>query len=198
MKTLKSPYFSLAVVGITSLLVSAPLGAKAQLAGTRVTGSIYFNGGFSSNGYDPVDGAVPAGFENTAGTTVTISNTAVEFGFADMYNADSADFTDLTLTVRDQVGGSGASPWVQTFTDPGFSGLVSKVSDTFGNGGVTASALGDTITLNWAGTNATGVTYAAVFNIGSTLQVPEPSTWALLGLGSVGMLGVILRRRVSV
>ena len=195
MKTLKSSYFSLIVVCITSSLVSAPLHAKAQLAGTRVTGSIYFNGGFSSNGYDPADGAVPAGFENTAGTTVPISDTAVEFGFADQYNADSADFTDVTLTLTDQVGGSGASPWVQTFTDPDFSGLITKLSDTFSNGGVTASALGDTITLNWPGTNATGVTYTAVFNVGSTLQVPEPSTGALVAAGGMLAALVTLRRR---
>ena len=183
----------LAAVCLTSLLFFAPRQAKAQLGGTRVTGSIYFNGGFSTNGYDPANGAVPTGYENTAGTTVTISDTAVEFGFNDGYNLDTADFTDGTLTISDSVGSFGATPWQQTFTDPDFSGLITQVSDTF-DGGVTASALGDTITLNWDGTDNTGVTYAAVFDVGSTLQVPEPSTWALLGIGA-GLLGLTLRRR---
>ena len=179
-----------------SLLVSAPLRARAQLAGTQVTGSIYFNGGFTIDGYDPKNGAVPAGYENTAGTTVPISNTAVEFGFSDGYNVDTADFTYVTLTLTDQVNMNGAVPWQQTFTDPAFSGVVTKVSDTFDNGGVTASSSGDTIILSWAGTNTTDVTYTAVFDVGSVLQVPEPSTWALLAVGA-SLLGLTLRRHAT-
>ena len=139
-------------------------------------------------------GRVPPGYENTAGTTVPISDTAVEFGFSDGYNFDTADFTAATLTLTDQVNNNGAVPWQQTFTDPAFSGVITKVSDTFDNGGVTASVSGDTITLNWAGTGVTNVTYSAVFDVGSALQVPEPSTWALLVLGA-GVLGLSLRRR---
>ena len=179
-----------------SLLVSAPLRAKAQLAGTDVTGSIYFNGGFTIDGYDPKNGAVPAGYENTAGTTVPISNTAVEFGFSDGYNFDTADFTSVTLTLTDQVNMNGAVPWQQTFTDPDFSGVITKTSDTFDDGGVTASASGDTLTLNWAGTNATDVTYTAVLDVGSALQVPEPSSWAMIGLGA-GLLVLSLHRRAT-
>ena len=191
--TMYRKHASILVLCSVSLLVSAPLRAKAQLGGTNVTGGIFFAGNFTSNGYDPANGSVPAylGSENTAGTTVTISNTALEFAFSDGYNTDRANFTDLTLTVGDNVGDNGALPWEQTFTDPAFNGMLTKVSDTF-DGGVTASISGDTITLDWAGSGPDHA-FTAVFDVGS---VPEPSTWAMLGLG-VGLLGLALRRRAS-
>ena len=180
-----------------ALLVSVPLRAKAQLGGTNVTGGIYFDGNISFNGYDPAKGDVPAGsgYENTAGTTVAISDSAVEFGFYDGYNNDTADFSDLTLTVSDSIGAFSALPWEQTFTDPDFNGVFTKISDTFDNGGVTASISGDTITLNWAGTNAADVRDTAVFNVGSVLQVPEPSTWTLVAAGGVLAALVAWRKR---
>ena len=183
----------LILCGSAALFVSAPLRANAQLSGTQVTGHIYFDGGFTIDGYDPNHGAVPPGYENTAGNTVTISDTAVEFGFSDSYNFDTADFTDLTLTLSDQVNNNGAVSWEQTFTDPDFSGVVTPVADTFDNGGVTANVSGDTLIFDWVGTDATNVTYTAVFNVGSVLEVPEPSTWALLAAG--GMLLAVAGRR---
>ncbi len=184
---------------ITSLLASVPFRAKAQLGGTKVTGGIYFNyygSTFSPNGYDPANGNVPtAGSpENMAGTTVAISDSALEFAFLDGYNYDTADFTDSTLTISDSVGTNGALPWRQTFTDPAFNGFLAKVSDTFDDGGVTASILGDTITLNWGGSAPDNV-YTAVFDVGSVLQVPEPSTWALVAGGA--LLAAFARRRLA-
>lgn len=167
--------------------------ASAGLIGTSVTGSIMFDGN-STNYFDPAFGYVPPGYLNTAGTTVTIAEPAIEYGFLDGANQDTANFTASQLIVTDTVF-SGASNWTMTFTDTAFTGAsFSKVSDTFTNGGVTGILVGDTITLTWAGTNSADGLLTATFDV-ATSAVPEPSS-IVLALTAVPLaLGYLRCRR---
>lgn len=181
-----------AVAGV--LATAAP--ANAQLLGSQVTGSLNFNGG-ANNFFDPANGFVPGGFLNTAGPTVTIAEPAVEFGFDDGANLDTANFTATQLIIRDVVNGAGASPWSMTFISTAFLGAtLVEDSDSFPTGGATASLVGDTITVNWAGLPEGAADFSAVYNIrfAGGAAAPEPGSLALLGAG-LGMAGLVARRR---
>lgn len=196
----KSKISAIAIIAIAATCLAGSA-AKADLIGTSVNGSIQF-GGNPLNYYDPVNGFVngpngvfPGGSLNASGTTVTISGTAVEFGYMDGANTDSADFTGSQLIIKDIVA-TAAANWTQTFVNPAFSSL-SKVSDNFVNGGVTGTLVGDVLTVTWGGTGVAAGELTAVFNVGSSPGVPDGgSTLALLGLAVTGMAG--LRRRFGV
>ncbi len=188
---------------IAALCMLAPLVpcgvARAGLLGTPVTGSLNFQGN-PTNYFDPTNTFVPAaGFENSAGTTVPISATQVEFGFQDGINLDTADFAATSLTVTDADTGGGSLPFVMTFTDAAFAGLqVGKVTDVFGNGGLSFSLTGTTLTVS-APLESAVATSTATFSLGSTggttAATPLPTS-ATAGLGLLGLLGVAqLRRR---
>ena len=146
------------------LLASGPLRA-ATLVGTQVSGALNF-AGYMANYFDPVNGRVPAGYLNAAGSTVTISSSAVEFGFADGTTTITAEFTGTQLIVADQpLSTAQYNPIEMVFTNAAFTNLAA-VSDTFPNGGLTGSLSGSVITLNWAGGNLTSnQTEQAVFNV---------------------------------
>ena len=83
--------------------------AWADLTGTQVTGSLQFSAPppVGINYFDPANqyvdgplGTFPGGSLNSSGTTVTISGTAVEFGYKDSDNTDSANFTGSQLTIN--------------------------------------------------------------------------------------------------
>ena len=160
MITVRSAF--MAAVGIV-LVMSQP--ARATLIGTEVTGALYFAGS-SQNDFDPVNGWVPAGYLNVAGTTVTISSNAVEYGYFDGTATITADFTGMQLTITDTPQSTASyNPLQMVFTDSAFSNL-GTVSDSFPNGGMTGSLSGGVITLNWAGGDVTnGVSLQAVFNV---------------------------------
>jgi hypothetical protein len=86
------------------------------------------------------------------------------------------------------------------FKDSSFAGLtVTELSDNFPLGGVGASLLGDTLTLSFAGhtTETAGTSHLASYQFsGFTAAVPEPGTWALMGLGLIA-LSVTRRRPAS-
>ena len=168
--------------------------AHAGLIGEQVTGGIYF-ASIPTNYFDPSNGYVPSGYLNTSGATVTIGTPAVEFGFLDGANLDTADFTDTQLTVTDHVY-SNASNWEMTFlsTTPGLFQGLAKVGDNFPNGGITYSISGDTIELFWSGTGSSSgdFPFSATFDV-QTSGVPEPATLFLLVPGLL-VLGKFARR----
>ena len=168
------------------------IGAGASAASaTDITGAIYFDGDsttHSTNYYDPNNGYVPAGYGNSSSATVTVGP-GLEFGFEDGDNQDTADFSSSSLTIQDITFGN-ATNWEQTFTSSTagyFSGLT-LLSNDFD--GLTFSVMGDTLTVDWGGTEDPG-THTVVFGLSSA--APEPGTWALMMAG-VGLAGFALRR----
>ena len=188
------------LTAVIALAASMP-GRANYLTGTQISGSIQF-GSNTTNYYNPANGWVPTGYVNTTqGATVTIDPNATEFGFADWWNTDTADFTDNTLTISDTVLSSSASSWTQTFTDVAFqTGAITTLSDNFGFGGLSVNlntTLG-TLTISWAGTGGALVntSYTAKYSIvdpplAPSAALPESSTSVLLllGLGAVAMIG---------
>ncbi len=169
-------------------LALLPLHAGAAgLTGTSVTGTLTFSGG-TTNYYDPANGFVPSsGYLNASSPTVTIASPAVEFGFNDNVNLDFANFSASQFTIEDVVEtGPANAPFTMTFTDAAFSGMAfAKVSDSFTHGGLTATLVGNKVTINWAGGTVTaGDDYTSTFTM---VPVPEPSTWALAGLGAAAL-----------
>ena len=154
-----------AVVAAVAMAFVISVPARATLIGTQVTGALYFVG-YPQNFFDPVNGRVPAGYLNFAGSTVTISSNAVEYGFADGTATITADFTGAQLVVTDtpQVTAT-YNPLQMVFTDPLFTDLAT-VSDSFPSGGMAGALSGDVITLSWPGGPVTnGVSLRVVFNV---------------------------------
>jgi hypothetical protein len=168
--------------------------ANAGLLGSSVNGQLNF-GGNPTNFFDPANGFVPPSFLNAAGPTVTIAEPAIEFGYMDGANLDTANFTDTQLFISDTVTSSGSnSALTMTFTDPAFTS-VSEVGDNF-PGGLSASLVGDVLTVTWGGGSVTaGQAFTGAFNIGSATVTPEPTSLTLLGMGAVGLLGYGWRRK---
>lgn len=183
-------------------LVLIPLGAKANgLIGTSVTGKLMF-AGFTANYYDSANGFVPAsGYLNSGGaTTVTVASPAVEFGFQDAHNTDSANFSASQFTIEDVLdptAGGTDTPFVMTFTDTAFAGQsLTKATDFFPNGGLSYSVSGTTITISWGGGPInSNDDYTSTFVIKA---VPEPSTWAALATGAGALVFALRRKRNAV
>ena len=155
------------------LLLTFVVRGQAALVGTSVTGSLTFSGD-PSNYFDPLLGFVPAtGYLNASGTTVMVSNSAVEFGFDDGASIISADFSGNQLTVNDTVEISGPNNSFQmNFMDSAFAGqYLSSISDNFP---LSAHSLtGNLVALNYSGGNlSTGESLTAKFAV---IPVPEPS-----------------------
>ena len=160
MNTIRSAVLATVAMAV---VMSGP--ARATLIGTQVTGALYFAGS-PQNDFDPVNGWVPAGYLNVAGTTVTISSNAVEYGYFDGTATITADFTGMQLTITDIPQFTAHHyPLQMVFTNSAFSNLAT-VSDGFPNGGMAGSLKGSVIILNWAGGDVTnGVSLRAVFNV---------------------------------
>jgi hypothetical protein len=147
--------------------------------------------GNATNLFDPINGHVPLGFSNTAGTTVTVVNPGVEFGFQDPHNTITVDITSSQIIITDVLitnGTNGALTF--TLKDSAFSN-ISSVSDNFAGGDF--SLVGDTFTFTTSSFPGPG-TFNAVFNVGAVL---EPSTWAMMILGFAGVGYMAYRRRKS-
>jgi hypothetical protein len=177
------------IAGVSALILTSGV-SQATLIGESVHGSLQFGGG-SANYFDPANGFVPGGgvYLNEAGATVTIGEPAVEFGFQDGANRDIANFTATQLIITDLVMSS-ATNWQMDFTSSAFLGAsISEVSDTFGNGGVNASILGNVITLTWAGASSQN-DFRAVYNIQTTGVPDSGSSLAMLGISLFGLFRV--------
>ncbi len=183
---------TLALTALTALACLAAPNAHAQFLGTSATGSLQFNGS-GPNYFDPNNGFVPNGFSNkTQGTTVTVAEPAIEFGFADGVNTDTVNITNTTITLTDVIATRGSTaPFLVTLTDTAFAGVTFTQTANTTNS-FTYSLTGNTLSLNFAGTN-TGGTYTTTLTAAS--PVPEPGSVALLvGIVTVGA-GFVRKRR---
>ncbi len=164
---------------LPALLLSSlgSLPACASLIGSSVTGSLTFAGD-PSNYFDPGYGFVPAsGYLNASGTTVTVSGSAVEFGYDDGTTLVSADLAADQIAISEQIEQSGSNnPFQIVFTDAAFAGLPFTV--TGGNLVPTDfSIAGDTVTLDYAANDVTAGEMLTT-TVGPS-PVPEPSTLVL-------------------
>lgn len=166
-------------------------GSAASLTGTSVTGSLTFPGD-PSNYFDPGYQYAPGADLNALfGTTVTISDTAVEFGFDDtVANALSADFAGNTLTITDVVEGTVTNNALEMqFTDVAFANeslVPTSQTDSLIGG---YSIAGEVLTINSSGGNVVaGQTFTDTFLLEA---VPEASTLNLTA--TVGFLLVLWR-----
>lgn len=177
--------FPAKALALTALATALAAPAKADLIGTVVDGSLTF-GGNTINAFDPANGFVYPGYGNSESTSVTISDDIVEFQSAASLNGYLVDFTGDTLTYSFSPFFFAPAPYTMTFTNAAFVGLIlTEISDTFPNGGITASLDGDTITLTYAGMNL--IAASASYSI-QGVSVPEPSSLVLAGFGVVGLL----------
>jgi hypothetical protein len=179
------------LTAVSLLTVNAQAGG---LIGTQVTGSAELNF-IPENIFDPANGLVPAGYLNDAGTTVTISGTAIEFGAQNSTNLFTADFTANQLIITDVASAPfGGTSFFMSFNDSALAGLsLTTVSDTFPNG-VLPLLSGSTVSVVYTGTVVNADTsFQAVFNLGPV--VPEPASWILLSIAAAGLAGTMMTLR---
>ena len=181
---------SIFAVGVLSLSAHTVL---ADGIGSSVTGSLSF-GALPINFFDPANAAVPPGFGNHAGTTVTIGS-GIEFGYRDTANLDTVNLTGSSVALSDTGFGEGQAPFVIKLTDADFS-KFSLISNGLG---VSFGLAGDTLTINYAGGEFTGqeTTVLSYTNQTQTGLTPEPGTLALLGTGMLAAAGVVRRRLLA-
>jgi hypothetical protein len=193
---------TMTIIVLTALLGHSGV-SKAGLVGTQVTGTLLFNGG-NANLFDPIYGYASLGALNRAGTTVAISASATEFGFAPAGTPYSinADFTDsqLKLFFNQRLGSNTFLPSTMTFTDTAFLGLSLVGSGGFESSSIfSASISGDVITVNLpGGAYIQGATLDATYNITSPSVVPEPNSFILLGIAAALGSGWWLCRKMRV
>ena len=159
-------------VGIVGSNVSGPL-VDVTTVGNVDTGS-----GFSN--ITPVKG----GTLTSLTFTPKDGNLFNDFGFRGQLLAAGT----VTVTVLDNQGGAPQS----------FDFNVAKANQDFGTLGITAiPGTGETIKSVTVSVDPLGAGFKEEKqNIFSIAAVPEPGTYAMLGLG-VGLLGIVLRRRKS-
>jgi hypothetical protein len=184
----------LKVLTLVAVFGIACMPSWASLIGASVTGSLTFGGG-GTNFFDPASGFVPTGpLNKTFGTTVTIGSPAVEFGFSDGANADTADFDAASLVITDIASTAGSASSAYIFTSAAFTGLsLVKLTDTF-TGGVTATLVGTTLTVSAPAFTGIG-THTATFSLAAA-GAPEPGA-GLLFLAGGAMLATLRLRRGS-
>lgn len=180
---------------ILTVLCMAPM-CRAGLIGTTVSGFITFDGE-TLNYYNPSNGLVPAGYQNSAGaqdSPIVIIVGGDEFGFQDAANVDVTSFSSTGFTFTD-TSESGFSFSINlALKDTAFTG-VSLISSTFP--GLTYSISGDVIKIhNPQFSVAAGQVYTASFSVSSASGVPEPSSFALLLIGTAG-LGALRKLRTK-
>jgi hypothetical protein len=187
------------IVQCAALLViastSVPAAANAQLLGQSMTCRLQLLGNAGFNYFDPSNGTVPAGFLNSAGTTVTISNPQREcgFGFTGPNTELAADFSASGFTLSYLSDASANLDFNLIFTSLAFNGMtLTKISDNFPDP-FSFSLSGNTVQVvsNLALLPAS-TTYTAQFSL---TTVPEPSSVVLFGGGLLGLAALGRRKQ---
>jgi PEP-CTERM motif len=136
----------------------------------------------------------PPGFGNSGELTTVTIGPGTEFGFQDVANRDTSDFTGTTLTITD-VSLAETNAFEMRFTDPAFLSF-SLISNTLG---ITYSFSGNTLIIN-SPIQFFEDTRSAVFSYTSApvnVPIPEPGTLELLGTGLLGSI-CMLRRKLHI
>ena len=181
------PRLVLACLCASILLFS--VSAQASLLGSQVTGLLNV-AGWNGNAFDPNNGGFfgppPPGYLNSAGTTVTIAEPAIEFGFGSAPMIMSANFSATSLTIFQPMGifpDGRNDAFHIVFTDLAFSAFSSVSLDGSTFPGLIFSLSGDTLTIDQSVFDLL-LPRSATF----TFSVPDGGASALLlGLGLVGL-----------
>lgn len=176
---------SIGIISAAVMAITMCGTAHAGLIGTTINGDL----DIGINLFDPSNGFVPSGYENTAGPTVAISSTATEFGFQDGNDIlATADFTDTGFTLTEHTTGIRGLTYI--FVDTAFTGLsLKEISDSFSGDAV--SLTGDVLTINTPSVDA------GLFSLSYDFvsDVPEPSSLAMLGTSVLSLAFFGWRRR---
>jgi len=169
----------------------------AGVIGQTITGSLQFNGG-GLNYFSPANGFVPAsGYLNSgASATVVAADPAIEWGYSDGSNTDSADFTPTQLIIGDFASNvNNNAPATYSFTSAN-SGVFTSISLASNNhpGYSSVTLVGNVITVSFVSvgiaSEAAGTQFTTTFNVNA---VPEPATFAVAGAALAGL--IVWRRR---
>lgn len=164
--------------------------ANATLVGHDVFGVLNL-GGDPTNFFEPGNTGLSQGALNEFNNPVPITDGVLEFSY--VVNAVLgvfANFESNSLIIFNDAVVTPLGPWTMSLTSAAFTGLnFSEVSNTFAPGDFSASLLGDTIMLSWAGTDTPALARAE-FHLQA---VPLPASLPLFGAGLIAT--GFLRRR---
>jgi uncharacterized repeat protein (TIGR01451 family) len=173
------------------------------LLDTQISSSYFSPSNPETNLFDPAQGNVPASYLNAAGTTVTISEPAIEYGEQTDTALTTANFTatQLILTntpIRSGLNLIGASRFTFTNSAPvtGFDLLSSNFADASSS----TSLTGQSFTIDWGEFVASSSPQIAIFDAitpQAPANMPEPGTIQFLAFASGVIIMYLLRRRAA-
>lgn len=181
-KVLTGSFDTTTVSGTTGSLNAVDGTMGLQLDPSTGTNTFFFRFGWNPGASATANGDINLRlFLGTVGSGITV--TVVDVVYQNNGAANEARFLGVNQVIGAGSGG------VQTINlgglTPTFTGAFATDFSAFTNTYITLSFTGGV-----AGTNATDT-----FQIDAISTTPEPGTWALFGLGTLGLAGLVRRRR---